>query len=87
VVGLVRSVTSLVDRVSGVSTVPFLVPVSMVHIVTLPMASAHVRLLMDVSVLRDGLDLTAVCPVTIALGGQTVIKLVCVSTIEELAIT
>ena len=82
-VGLVSSVTSLVSRVSGEAAVPLLVPVPMVLSATLPMDSARAGLLTDASALQGGLALTAVCPVMIRPGEQTVTILVCVGKVES----
>lgn len=78
----VCSVTKLVLQGTGVETVQFLAPVSMVRTVILWTDSADAGLLMAVGVLLAGLALTAPCPAAILLGEQIVAMLVCVGTME-----
>ena len=78
----VRSVTSLVSRVTGEGTALSHAPVFMVHIVTLLMETAPAKQLTVVSVTLAGLVLTVAHPVVMTPGGQIVRMLVCVSTVE-----
>ena len=82
VAGLVCGVTSLVQRVSGEANVPFLVLVSTAPSATPQMASACAGLKMTASALQGGLDLTVACRAMTPPGVQTVLRLVCVGTME-----